>query len=87
LVDCGLKENILRSLLALDCEVKRVPYNYDYSGENYDGVVLSSGPGDPADYTETIAITKKILGQGKPLFGICLGNQIMALAAAVQPTS
>jgi carbamoyl-phosphate synthase small subunit len=81
LVDCGLKENILRSLLALDCEVKRVPYNYDYSGENYDGVVLSSGPGDPADYTETIAITKKILGQGKPLFGICLGNQIMALAA------
>jgi carbamoyl-phosphate synthase small subunit len=81
LVDCGLKENILRSLLALDLEVKRVPYNYDYSGEIYDGVVLSSGPGDPADYTATIAITKKILAQGKPLFGICLGNQIMALAA------
>ena len=81
LVDCGLKENILRSLLALDLEVKRVPYNYDYSGEIYDGIVLSSGPGNPEDYTETIAITKKVLTQGKPLFGICLGNQIMALAA------
>ena len=81
LVDCGLKENILRSLLALDLQVKRVPYNYDYSGENYDGVVLSSGPGDPSDYTETIAITKKVLSGDKPLLGICLGNQIMALAS------
>ncbi len=81
LVDCGLKENILRSLLALDLQVKRVPYNYDFSGENYDGVVLSSGPGDPADYTETIAITKKVLAGSKPLLGICLGNQIMALAS------
>ncbi|QQS20233.1 glutamine-hydrolyzing carbamoyl-phosphate synthase small subunit [Candidatus Saccharibacteria bacterium] len=81
LVDCGLKENILRSLLALDLQVKRVPYNYDYSGEKYDGVVLSSGPGDPSDYTATIAITKKVLTGDKPLLGICLGNQIMALAS------
>ncbi len=81
LVDCGLKENILRSLLALDLEVKRVPYNYDFLGEEYDGVVLSSGPGDPADYTETIALTKKVLAGSKPLIGICLGNQIMALAS------
>ncbi len=81
LVDCGLKENILRSLLALDLEVKRVPYNYDFLGEKYDGVVLSSGPGDPSDYTETIAITKKVLTGDKPLLGICLGNQIMALAS------
>lgn len=81
LVDCGMKQNILRSLLALGLQVKRVPYDYDYSGENYDGVVLSSGPGDPADYKETIAITKKVLAGKKPVFGICLGNQIMALAS------
>lgn len=81
LVDCGMKQNILRSLLALGLRVKRVPYNYDYSGENYDGVVLSSGPGDPEDYKETIAITKKVLQGDKPVFGICLGNQIMALAS------
>jgi carbamoyl-phosphate synthase small subunit len=81
LVDCGLKENILRSLLALGLQVKRVPYNYDFLGENYDGVVLSSGPGDPADYHATITITQKMLDGTKPLLGICLGNQIMALAA------
>ncbi|PID30860.1 carbamoyl phosphate synthase small subunit [Candidatus Saccharibacteria bacterium] len=81
LVDCGLKENILRSLLALGLEVKRVPYNYDFLGETYDGVVISSGPGDPASYHDTIAITKKLLADKKPLLGICLGNQIMALAS------
>lgn len=81
LVDCGMKQNILRSLLGLGLRVKRVPYDYDYTGEKYDGVVLSSGPGDPEDYEETIAITKKALAGDKPVFGICLGNQIMALAS------
>jgi carbamoyl-phosphate synthase small subunit len=80
LVDCGMKQNILRSLLAQNLQVKRVPYTYDYSGENFDGVVISSGPGDPKDYAETIAITRKALAGYKPIFGICLGNQIMALA-------
>lgn len=81
LVDCGAKDNILRSLLALDVHVKRVPYDYDYTNEDYDGVLLSNGPGDPTDYEPTIAITKKLLAGDKPVFGICLGSQMMGLAA------
>jgi carbamoyl-phosphate synthase small subunit len=81
LVDCGVKENILRSLLDRKVHVKRVPFDYDYTKEYYDGVLLSNGPGDPADYPETAAIAKKALKAGKPIFGICLGTQIMALAA------
>lgn len=84
LVDCGAKENILRSLLKLPVSVKRVPHDYDYTNEEYDGVVLSNGPGDPTDYQATIAIAKKALTKGKPVFGICLGSQIMALAAGAK---
>ncbi len=81
LVDCGAKENILRSLLALPVEVKRVPYDYDYSAEAYDGVLMSNGPGDPTDYAPTIDIARKALKNGRPVFGICLGSQILGLAA------
>ncbi len=84
LVDCGTKENILRSLLQMAVKVKRVPYNYDYTNENFDGVLLSNGPGDPADYKETIAIAKKAMQKNKPVFGICLGSQIMGLAAGAK---
>ncbi len=81
LVDCGSKENILRSLLELPVQVKRVPYDYDYTNENYDGVLLSNGPGDPKDYEATVRIAGQALAIGKPIFGICLGTQIMGLAA------
>jgi carbamoyl-phosphate synthase small subunit len=81
LVDCGMKSNILRSLLQHSVEVKRVPADYDYSTEEFDGVLLSNGPGDPIDYAATIAITKKMLKRNKPVFGICLGSQVLALAA------
>lgn len=84
LVDCGVKENILRSLLRLPAQIKRVPHDYDYSHESYDGVLLSNGPGDPADYQQTIAIARRGLTIGKPLFGICLGSQIMGLAAGAR---
>jgi carbamoyl-phosphate synthase small subunit len=84
LVDCGAKENILRSLLELPVSVKRVPHDYDYSAENYDGVLLSNGPGDPTEYQATIANAAKALKKGKPVFGICLGTQIMALAAGAK---
>lgn len=84
LVDCGTKENIARSLAGLDVHVKRVPLDYDYTQEVYDGVVISNGPGDPTDYVKTIEIARKAMKIGKPLFGICLGNQIMALAAGAQ---
>lgn len=81
LVDCGAKDNILRSLLDLGLTVTKVPHDYDYTREQYDGVLLGNGPGDPADYKATIAITRKALQGSKPIFGICLGSQIMALAA------
>jgi carbamoyl-phosphate synthase small subunit len=84
LVDCGAKENIVRSLVAMDLEVKRVPADYDYTGEDYDGIMLSNGPGDPTDYGKTIEITRKALQQDKPVFGICLGTQVMALAAGAK---
>jgi carbamoyl-phosphate synthase small subunit len=84
LVDCGLKENILRSLLNLPIQVKRVPHDYDYTDEQYDGVLLSNGPGDPESYERTIAIASKAMAQAKPVFGICLGSQIMGLAAGAK---
>lgn len=84
LVDCGAKDNILRSILKLPYRVKRVPAAYDYTGEDYEAVVLSNGPGDPTDYQPTIEVAKKALEKGRPVFGICLGNQIMALAAGAK---
>jgi carbamoyl-phosphate synthase small subunit len=84
LVDCGAKENIIRSLIKLDLQVKRVPQDYDYSSEPYDGVLLSNGPGDPTDYQATIGVMEKALTRSKPIFGICLGSQLMALAAGAK---
>jgi carbamoyl-phosphate synthase small subunit len=84
LVDCGAKENILRSLLKLPVQVKRVPPGYDYTLESYDGVFLSNGPGDPTHYQEAVKIASKAMKLEKPIFGICLGSQIMALAAGAK---
>lgn len=84
LVDCGVKNNILQSLLQLPIHVRQVPHDYDYSHEQFDGVLLSNGPGDPEVYKATIRITKKVLRSKKPIFGICLGSQVMALAAGGQ---
>lgn len=80
LVDCGSKENILRNLLKFDTTVKVVPFDYDYNSEEYDGIFLSNGPGDPKQCTETIEILKKALTKDKPIYGICLGSQLMGLA-------
>src|SRR3990167_519657 len=84
LVDCGAKENILRSLVNLGLTVKRVPSGYDFTNEDYDGVVISNGPGDPTDYPEAINIIKKLLKQSKPVFCICLGIQLMSLAVGAK---
>jgi carbamoyl-phosphate synthase small subunit len=81
LVDCGAKANIFRCLLARNVEITRVPWNHDLSGIEYDGLFLSNGPGDPKDCGKTIAMVRRAFTAGKPVFGICLGNQIMALAA------
>lgn len=81
LVDCGAKANILRCLLARNVELVRVPWNHDLAGLEYDGIFLSNGPGDPKACGKTIATVRKALSGKKPIFGICLGNQLMALAA------
>lgn len=83
-VDCGMKENIIRCLTKLNATIVRVPYDYDYTAEPFDGIFLSNGPGDPKQCTATIAILKKALVFKKPIFGICLGSQILALAAGAK---
>lgn len=79
-VDCGMKENILRSLMKFDVQIVRVPYDYDYSEDDFDALFISNGPGDPTVCKETIAILKKALLREKPIMGICLGAQLLALA-------
>jgi carbamoyl-phosphate synthase small subunit len=84
LVDCGVKHNILRCLVGRGMEVVRVPWDYDFTGMDYDGLFLSNGPGDPAVCTETITHLQKALQEDRPIFGVCLGSQIMALAAGAK---
>jgi len=83
LIDCGAKDNTRRHLLSRDVKVVTVPWNYDFIAEDMmcDGVVISNGPGDPKTVKETIEIVKKILDKKIPTLGICLGNQILCLAA------
>jgi|TARA_B100002003_G_scaffold247848_1_gene280249 carbamoyl-phosphate synthase small subunit len=81
LIDCGVKNNIIRYLLRFDTTVIRVPWDFDYSNEDYDGLFISNGPGDPEYCTTTIDNLKKSIKQDIPIFGICLGNQLVALAA------
>lgn len=81
LVDCGVKNNIIRSFLKRNTTVIRVPYNYDFTNEEYDGIFLSNGPGDPKMCQDTIKNVSKALEKETPIFGICLGNQILALAS------
>ena len=80
--DCGIKRNILRSWLKRGVTVHRVPWNYDLASSNlnYDAVFISNGPGDPKKCTETINNIKWAIDQNIPTFGICLGNQLLALA-------
>lgn len=79
-IDCGMKNNIARYLDTFPLRVKRVPYNYDFTDEPFDAVFISNGPGDPAMCDETITILQKAMQTKKPMFGICLGAQLMARA-------
>ena len=81
MVDCGMKNNILRCLLRYDVSIRCVPWDYDFTHEDYDGLFVSNGPGDPALCTATIQHLRKALDQERPIMGICLGNQLLALAA------
>ncbi|MFC1733975.1 glutamine-hydrolyzing carbamoyl-phosphate synthase small subunit [candidate division KSB1 bacterium] len=81
LVDCGVKNNIIRNLIERDFTVIRVPWDYDYHQENYDGLFISNGPGDPKQCIQTIDHIKKSLDDKKPVFGICLGSQLLGLGS------
>ncbi len=81
-VDCGVKKNILRELVSAGCQVTVVPAMAtaeNILGSHPDGVMLSNGPGDPAAVTYTIATVRQLIGK-VPIFGICLGQQILGLA-------
>lgn len=81
-LDCGMKQNIVRSLNKRNCKVTVVPYNTaaeTITALNPDGIFISNGPGDPTDVPETIECIKKLIGK-YPVFGICLGHQIISLA-------
>lgn len=81
-IDCGMKRNIVRSLNRRGCSVTAVPWNTkpeEILELHPDGVFISNGPGDPTDVQETIATVRSLLGK-LPIFGICLGHQIIALA-------
>ena len=81
LVDCGVKNNIIRCLIKRGVEVIRVPWNYDYTGMQFDGLFLANGPGDPDMCVEAVDVLKKQMSQSrKPICGICMGNQLLAKA-------
>ena len=80
-IDCGVKANILRCLLSRNAEVICLPWNHDLKEVDYDGLLLSNGPGDPKACGKIIATVRQAFTRKKPVFGIGLGNQIMALAA------
>ncbi len=84
LIDCGVKNNIIRYLLRYNTTVIRVPWDYDYSKEDYDGLFISNGPGDPTMCVPTINNLRKSIHAGQPVFGICLGHQLIALATGAK---
>jgi carbamoyl-phosphate synthase small subunit len=81
LVDCGTKNSIIRAFLKRDFTVIRVPWDYDFPSEHVDGIILSNGPGDPKKCGKTIDHVHHMLSKNTPILGICLGSQILALAA------
>ncbi len=86
LIDCGVKNNIIHSLLKRKSMVVRVPWDFDFLNKNFehsdfDAILVSNGPGDPKMCVDTIKNLKQAMMLDKPIFGICLGNQLLALAA------
>ncbi|ORM41842.1 Protein PYR1-3 [Babesia sp. Xinjiang] len=83
-VDCGIKSNIIRLILRMSPPQVRllvVPYSFDFTRIPYDGLVISNGPGDPNNVKDTIANLRKAMERTAPIFGICLGHQLMGIAA------
>lgn len=84
LVDLGVKHNIIRCLTRRGVKVIRVPWDYDFTTIPYDGLFLSNGPGNPDMAEKTVVNLRKALATGKPICGICMGNQLLAKAAGAK---
>lgn len=86
LVDCGVKLSIIRDFISRGIKIKQVPWDYNFISEldNFNGVFISNGPGDPKKCVQTIANVKAAFKSKKPQFGICLGSQIQGLAAGAK---
>lgn len=84
LVDCGLKNNILRCLINRNVQVIRVPWDYDFSQIDYDGLFISNGPGNPDFCEVTVSHIRKALNEDRPIFGICMGNQLLSKAGGAK---
>lgn len=83
-IDCGVKWNIVRGLAALGCEVDVVPWDSDFLRMECSGFLLSNGPGDPMLTADLVPRIRDLLALGKPVLGICLGHQLLALAAGAR---
>ncbi|CAL2074911.1 Carbamoyl-phosphate synthase small chain [Tenacibaculum sp. 190524A05c] len=85
-VDIGIKKNILRNLAKRDAYIKVYPYNAKFEeleSWNPDGYFISNGPGDPEPLTEAQTLAKEVINRDLPMFGICLGHQVIALANGI----
>lgn len=80
-VDCGVKNNVIRAFLNRDITVVRYPWDCDFTKDKINGVLISNGPGDPKKCEATIENVRKAISMNIPILGICLGSQILGLAA------
>lgn len=84
LLDCGAKHNIIHCMVSRGLEVLRLPWNADLTQERFDGLMISNGPGDPSYAMEAAKQVAKVIDKSIPTFGICMGNQILALAIGAE---
>ena len=81
LIDCGVKTNIIRCLMKRGVEIIRVPWDYDFNSLDFDGLLISNGPGNPDNCQVTVNHIQRAMQNNKPVFGICMGNQLLAKAS------
>lgn len=84
LIDCGVKNNIIRSLVQRGVKVIQVPWDYDFKQLDYDGLFIANGPGDPGFADVTVAHLREVLCEDRPICGICMGNQLLAKATGAK---